>query len=341
MEGSATSDRDELLAFELWLDEQVCDEVHRESWGRLFLTRSAPLIWDANWVGIEEVGLTIDQIVAIADDALGGEGFGHRTVCLLDQGDGKRVGAELEREAANWPRWEVERTRYMVWRGGEIDLTTAGEARSHFPLTSTGKCERNCPPVSSGAREVRLEEIEGLRRALIAEEAVPTGVPEPQATVDQLLDIDQRYGVAGGDRWFTAPAEGEPCSCCRLLSDGRIGQVEDVGTRQDSRERGYAKAIVLAAVAAAQAAGNAPIFLTAEAADWPQLIYAKLGFETIGDLTILRRRPCGRRRRRGCYRKTPNSSFDSRLASSIDDIFAVNFSPTLRAADTLVRDSPS
>ena len=57
------------------------------------------------------------------------------------------------------------------------------------------------------------------------------------------------------------------------------------------RERGHAKAIVLAAVAAAQAAGDATIFLTADAADWPQLMYAKLGFEEVGDLTILRRRP--------------------------------------------------
>lgn len=267
MAGSATSDRDALLAFELALDEKVCDEVHRLSWGRLFLTPSAPLIWDANWVGIEEVGLSVDQIVAIADDTLGGEGFGHRTVCLLDQADGRRIGEEVEAEAARWPRWEVERTRYMLWRGGEAAAP------------------------SQPVREVRLAEIEELRRALIASEAVPTGVPEPEATVEQLYEIDRRYGAAGGDRWFTAPAAGEPLSCCRLLTDGRIGQVEDVGTREDARERGYAKAIVLAAVATAQADGNTPIFLTAEAADWPQVMYANLGFETVGDLTILRRRP--------------------------------------------------
>ncbi|MBS1861315.1 MAG: hypothetical protein JSS68_06325 [Actinobacteria bacterium] len=284
MAGSATSERDELLAFELALDEQVCDEVHRESWGRLFLTPSAPLIWDANWVGIEEVGMSVDQVVAITDEALGGEGFGHRTVCLLDQGDGRRIGAEVEREATRWPRWEVERTRYMVWRGTEVEPPPV---RSQLPTTGVGKCERT----RVGAREVRLAEIEGLRRALIAEEAVPNGTIERQATVDQLFEIDRRYGGAGGDRWFTAPAGGEPLSCCRLLSDGRIGQVEDVGTRADARERGYAKAIVLATVAAAKADGDTPIFLTAEAADWPQLMYAKLGFETVGDLTILRRRP--------------------------------------------------
>src|SRR6201996_5603378 len=115
----ATPDRDELLAFELALDERVCDEVPRASGGRLFLTPSLPLIWDANWIGIEQAGLTLAQVVAIADDALGGEGFGHRTVGLLDEVGGRRLGAELEAEPTAWPRWEVERDRYMIWRGAE------------------------------------------------------------------------------------------------------------------------------------------------------------------------------------------------------------------------------
>jgi hypothetical protein len=282
MASRATRDRDELLAFELALDVNVCDEVRAESWGRLFLTPSAPLIWDANWVGIERVGLSVDEVVAIADAALGGEGFPHRTVCALDQADGRRLGEELEAEPARWPGWELERVRYMVWRDGEVEPPAA---RSQKVPDSGTKCER------AGVREVRLAEIEGLRRALLIEEAVPTVVAEPEATVDQLFDIDGRYGRAGGDRWFVAPAEGEPMSACRLLREGGIGQVEDVGTRRQARERGYAKAIVLAAVAAAQAAGDTTIFLTAEAADWPQLLYARLGFETVGDLTILRRHP--------------------------------------------------
>jgi GNAT superfamily N-acetyltransferase len=267
MEGNATSDRDRLLAFELALDEGVCDEVHRESWGRLFLTPSAPLIWDANWVGIEEVGLSVEQVVAIADEALGGEGFGHRTICLLDEADGHRLGETVEAEQARWPRWEVERTRYMLYRGGRVDPDAE----------------------AAGAREVGLEEIEGLRMALNAE-LMPAGGDGP-AAVDQLLEIDRRYGGPGGDRWFVAPREGEPMAACRLLRADGIGQVEDVATLAAARERGYAKAIVLAAVAAAQAAGDQTIFLTAEAADWPQLFYARLGFETVGDLTVLRRRP--------------------------------------------------
>jgi GNAT superfamily N-acetyltransferase len=263
MEGRTTSDRDALLAFELALDEEVCDEVHREAWGRLFLTPSAPLIWDANWVGIEEVGLSVDQVVAIADDALGGEGMGHRTIALLDEADGHRIGEEIEAEAAHWPRWEVERTRYMLWRGGEVG--------------------------PGAAREVRLEEIADLRKALNAE-LMPAGGDGPAAAL-QLFEIDRRYGGPGGDRWFVAPDESEPQSACRLLRANGIAQVEDVATLTAARERGYAKAIVTTAVAAAQAEGDTTIFLTAEAADWPQLFYGRLGFETVGDLTVLRRRP--------------------------------------------------
>ena len=115
---SETRERDELLAFELGLDERVVDEVHRLPWGRLFLSPSTPLIWDSNWVAVEQVGLSVDQLVAIADDALGGEGFGHRTIGLVDQADGRRVRETVEAEQSLWPRWEVEQTRYMVWRGG-------------------------------------------------------------------------------------------------------------------------------------------------------------------------------------------------------------------------------
>jgi ribosomal protein S18 acetylase RimI-like enzyme len=275
---SETRERDELLAFELGLDERVVDEVHRLPWGRLFLTRSTPLIWDSNWIALEQFGLSIDQLVAIADDALGSEGFGHRTIGFVDQADGRRVREEVEAEQALWPRWEVEQTRYMVWRGGPVEVS------SQKPADSAGKCEL------TGAREVRLAEIEGLRKALIGEAMPADG--GGAAAVDQLYELDRRYGEVAGDRWFVAPAEGEPMSACRLLRDGNgIGQVEEVGTLTPARERGLAKATVLAAIAAAQEAGDETIFLTAEAADWPQLFYARLGFETVGEITVLRRRP--------------------------------------------------
>ncbi len=135
---------------------------------------------------------------------------------------------------------------------------------------------------------MRLAEIEGLRKALIDESMPADG--GGAAAVDQLCELDRRYGDVAGDRWFVAPAEGEPLSACRLLRarrdrPGRGGR----HAHAHARERGYAKATVLAAIAAAQAAGDETIFLTADAADWPQLFYARLGFETVGEITVLRR----------------------------------------------------
>lgn len=303
MADSTTSERDELLAFELGLDEQVCDEVRQEAWGRLFLTPSLPLIWNANWVSIEETGLGLEEIVAIADEALGAAGCAHRTVGLLDAAEGRRLGDELEADAGRWPGWEVERIRYMVWRGYEdgaqdeaqAQAGAAGATRSQKSSDSAEKCERSARGDGRAAvreaREVRLAEVEGLRRRIIAAEALPPGVAEPEATLEQLFRQEFRYAAAAGDRWFVAPAEGEPLSACTLLQVGPIAQVENVGTLEHARERGYAKAIVRAAIAAAQASGATTIFLTADAADWPQLMYAKLGFEAVGDLTVLRRRP--------------------------------------------------
>jgi predicted GNAT family N-acyltransferase len=274
MADSTASARDAFLAFELALDERVCDEVRRESWGRFFLTPSTPLVWDANWVGIEQVGHSAAEVVAIADEALGGAGFAHRTVCALDEADGRRLGEELEAEATDWPGWQVERTKYMEWRGGEV-AEAGPQATAEHP---------------GWARETTLAAIEGLRRALMAGEMPPDG-DDLQETIDQLFEINRRYAGACEDRWFVAPAEGELVSACRLFRAGGIAQVEDVVTLGEARGNGHGKAVVLAAVAAAQAAGDDSIFLTADAADWPQLMYAKLGFEEVGNLTTLRRQP--------------------------------------------------
>jgi GNAT superfamily N-acetyltransferase len=169
----------------------------------------------------------------------------------------------------------------MLWRGGAVDPPPVSSQKS---ADSAEKCELDL------VREVGLAEIADLRARLIGE-SMPPGVDEFDTTVDQLLELERRYGTVAGDRWFVAPAGAEPLAACRLLRGEGFGQVEDVATREDARGQGYAKAIVLATVAAAQAAGETTVFLTADAADWPQLMYVKLGFEPVGDLTILRRRP--------------------------------------------------
>ncbi len=260
-----TRERDELLAFELALDERVADEVHRLPWGRLFLTPSAPLIWDSNWVAIEQVGLSVDQLVAIADDALGGEGFGHRTIGFVDQADGRRVREKVE-----------ARHGALAALGGRADpVHGLARRRGRGPSSRPGGTAGGDRGAAQGAdRRVdahRRWRRGGGRSALRARSSLRRGGRRPLVRRPRRRRADVGLPTPPGRHG--------------------IGQVEEVGTLTAARERGHAKAIVLAAIAAAQAAGDKTIFLTAEAADWPQLFYARLGFETVGEITVLRRRP--------------------------------------------------
>lgn len=248
--------RDELLEFELSLDLAISDEVTTHDWGRAFLCPTLPLVWDLNWMLIERVGMAADEVIAAAEEVLAP--FEHRTVAIRDEADGVRLAEEF----ADVPEWEVETTIYMIWSGG--DNGSPGEVR-----------------------EVHLADCEDLRRELIRG-GLPPEVTEPERTTEQLLEMDRRFAAASGDRWFVAPAE-QPASACCLLSGDGIGQVEEVGTLTAARGRGLAQATVTAAARASQEAGHRVTFLSAEADDWPRLMYEKLGFEPGGTMHVLRR----------------------------------------------------
>lgn len=254
--------RHRLLEFEIGLDRRTCDRVVEEEWGTAFLTPSLPLVWDASWLAIERTGLAAAELAALGDRVLGGAGFAHRTLVLCDEGDGARVAPELEALTG----WEIERVRYMSWRG----------AGGREPSTAVD--------------EVAMDEILPLRRQLIRE-SMPPGSERLEETLDQLLELEGRFGGAGGDRWFVALLEGEPAAACRLLAAEGIVQVEDVATLEAARERGLGQAVVLAALEQARALAPELIFLSADATDWPQLMYEKLGFETVGELHIPRFKP--------------------------------------------------
>jgi GNAT superfamily N-acetyltransferase len=240
----------------------VCDSERVEDWGRVYLTPSLPLVWDASLIELRETGLAIGEVVALAEEALGGGGLAHRTVVVADEAEGRRLATEL----AAAPGWEAERTLYMAWRG---------DGGGRRPQAT--------------AREAPLAEIAPLRGELIAS-WLRQGDPH-QETVAQLLERDRRLGELAGDRWFVAPGAGDPAAACRLLRIDGVAQVEDVGTLPRARRRGLAQAVVLAAVAAAQRDGVDPIVIAADAGDWPHQLYAKLGFEPVGEATVLRRLP--------------------------------------------------
>ncbi len=250
--------RDELLEFELGIDLEISEEIREYEWGRAFFCPSLPLVWDLNWALIERPGLTAAEVIAAGDEALASSD--HRAVAIRGEEDGARLAREFEAI----PNWEIETTVYMVWRGAP-----------------------SSPPAVE-VSETPLAGCEDLRRELIRAGLPAEAATAPEATTEQLLEMSRRFGAAAGDRWFVAPSQ-DPASACCLLSGGDIGQVEDVGTLRAARGQGLAQAAVLAAASASRDAGHRLTFLSADADDWPRLMYEKLGFETCGAMQVLRR----------------------------------------------------
>jgi hypothetical protein len=248
------------LDMEIERDFEICERVDRYEWGFALLNPTLDRVWDANCIVVERPGMPVDEIVAVADEVIGAAGMEHRTVVVLDDG-APRLTPEFESRG-----WQSEPGVYMEWR----------RSPDREPSVEVAEC--------------RQAEIEDLRRRMIHEELASMG-HDGDVVVEQLLEWDRRIGAADGDRWFVAPADGEPASACRLLARNGIGQVEDVGTLADHREQGLARAVTLAAARASQRDGNEVTYLGALANDWPRLLYAKLGFDELGYVHEFKRKP--------------------------------------------------
>jgi ribosomal protein S18 acetylase RimI-like enzyme len=83
-------------------------------------------------------------------------------------------------------------------------------------------------------------------------------------------------------RFFATVVDDEVVSYADLYQEGPEAQVEDVGTLPEHRGRGYATAVVLAAIAAARERGAEFVFLVADKEDWPKELYRRLGFDELG-----------------------------------------------------------
>jgi ribosomal protein S18 acetylase RimI-like enzyme len=112
---------------------------------------------------------------------------------------------------------------------------------------------------------------------------VVTGEPWAKPEVmEQLFAAKELIGQRVTARHFAVVLEGNAVSYADLYQDGTEAQVEDVGTLQEHRKRGYATAVVLAAIAEARTGGAEFVFLVADREDWPKELYRQLGFDELG-----------------------------------------------------------
>jgi RimJ/RimL family protein N-acetyltransferase/predicted GNAT family acetyltransferase len=130
---------------------------------------------------------------------------------------------------------------------------------------------------TSMVREVSFEELMRARRE------VTVGEPWGDEEISSLLDAAKRLIIhAVPTRFFAAFVDGEIAAYCELRSDGSVSQIEDVNTLARFRGRGLGRAVVQHAIGEARASGEL-VYLEALAEDWPRELYAKLGFDVVGE----------------------------------------------------------
>jgi GNAT superfamily N-acetyltransferase len=228
-------------------DEKICDEVRPTRHGVAMLTPSLPLVWQLNAIRVDDPAADPAALVAEADALLGE--FAHRKLVTQDEAVGERLTAALSRKG-----WNPYKLLVMVW-GRPPD--------------------RPAEPGLGG--EVSRERGAAVLAAFRREQ--PFGWQAE--AIRQLAGMDDRFARVLSARDFAAPVDDPGCSC-RLYSDGALAQIDEVGTVEARRGRGYARAAILAAVEVALGERCDPIFLLTDAADWPQELYRRLGFDEIG-----------------------------------------------------------
>ena len=228
-------------------EEGVCDEVVRTAHGTALLTPSLPLVWQVNAIRVEDPSADARDLMREAEEVQGA--FGHRKLVFHDE----HLGARLSREFAD-AGWNVFRILIML-RVRPPDRASEPGAGAEV------------------SKEVGAAALAAFRREQ------PFGWQDE--AVRQLAEMDARYDRILGARDFASPPD-DPACACRLYTHDHLGQVDEVGTVQGRRRRGFARAAVSTAADAAAAEGCEAVFIVTDSADWPQELYRRLGFDEIG-----------------------------------------------------------
>ncbi|HEY5317044.1 MAG TPA: GNAT family N-acetyltransferase [Solirubrobacteraceae bacterium] len=196
--------------------------------------------------------LDAESIIGLAERWLGH--LRHRHV-VLDDDD----AAEAVAPTFSGAGWSVQRTVFMALG-----------------------VRANRPARSGVAREVDLATLRALEFRL-AEEDPPLGAgPCVAERLVQAMDV---LRAATRARCFAAGENGELAAACTLFLDrgpGGTALIDNVGTLRAQRRRGLARAVVSAAIDLARAEGCDPIIIPADVDDWPQELYASMGFVPLG-----------------------------------------------------------
>lgn len=236
------------LAFLRAVDESCADEIIAVAPGTVLRTTSMVGKWATNLVRIEDEHLSVGvpEIAALVEEHLAAASW--HWVALDDQRAADRLKDPL-RDAG----YDVEAALLM------------GLDRDPDRIVDT-----------TAVRAAGLDEIGPLQEAWAREE-------EPEGEIPGMLAAWARQHQARPELRFVIDDEdGRPAAMTLLRWHARTAQVEDVYTRADQRNRGYARALVTHALMVAREHGHEHVFIVADEDDTPKELYYRLGFSAIG-----------------------------------------------------------
>lgn len=255
------SDYERAFAFQTDVLRRTSSREQRLPWGTAFFHDGFPLRYDANMaIADRPLGtVTAEDVVATLDEAY--DGFRHREVEFASASDGDAIAMGMGEHG-----YAIEQMLVMALRRDpdrEPDLAAVEELE---------------------IAEMRPFTAEVTRREPWGREA---GIAEMMASFRQVL-VD---GV--GARFFAQRVDGQLAGSCELYVDGDAAQIEDVNTLEEFRGRGVARNVVLRAAEEAARSGATFVFLFADEQDWPRQLYARLGFDEVGQSRLFTRWPEG------------------------------------------------
>lgn len=215
-------------------------------------TDDLPWVWTLNQVGITST-VTLDELVDLAEAHQGDLPYRHVVVR-----DASTIEA-LERQLLA-RGWSVER---------DVVMALTSRAAPDGPDDRVG--------------ELTEDEMLALMASWLQEERFGISADG----LGQVLEYNRREGQHFGERRLGVVADdGTPLAVTKLRTDGAFGWVEDVYTLPTARRQGYARALVGRAVDLALEGGSRIVAIVADADDWPQHLYERVGFRRVGAASI-------------------------------------------------------
>jgi ribosomal protein S18 acetylase RimI-like enzyme len=230
------------------------DDQGTWSGGEWYRARTLPQVYDANHVIVLEHGFTMsmEEVSAAADEIQAG--LPNRIVEFVACPESEALAAGFR--AAGW----LDEPLGVMVRHREPDRRVD----------------------TSSVRVVDAISMRPARAASLTDE--PWATPD---AVEQVRDKQERVAERIPTTHLAVIDQGMVVSYCEVYKIDDIAQVESVATVPDYRRLGHARSVVTRALELT--ADRRLVFLCMDPTDWPQQLYARLGFDDIGRIARFRK----------------------------------------------------